>query len=188
MPATATVPDLSIAMNSYKYPRSLQTHWLYAWSQSLMKSALRALSFSSSCDDGLLSPWLLINLDCEFVVYSGGGTVDFQEFVGGLSAFSSRGGREEKLRCTSYLECSVISYYSPNCLVFQSLVVAFKVYDVDRDGYISNGELFLVLKMMVGNNLKVCYFFFYHRAYVASCACFQHYWCYSLFRINNCNK
>jgi Ca2+-binding EF-hand superfamily protein len=34
-------------------------------------------------------------------------------------------------------------------------LVAFKVYDVDRDGYISNGELFLVLKMMVGNNLKV---------------------------------
>ncbi|EPT03113.1 hypothetical protein FOMPIDRAFT_1022481 [Fomitopsis schrenkii] len=60
----------------------------------------------------------------------GGGTVDFQEFVGGLSAFSSRGGREEKLR------------------------FAFKVYDMDRDGFISNGELFLVLKMMVGNNLK----------------------------------
>jgi len=60
----------------------------------------------------------------------GGGTVDFQEFVGGLSAFSNRGEREEKLR------------------------FAFKVYDMDRDGYISNGELFLVLKMMVGNNLK----------------------------------
>ena len=30
----------------------------------------------------------------------------------------------------------------------------FQVYDIDRDGYISNGELFLVLKMMVGNNLK----------------------------------
>ncbi|KAH8105511.1 calcium/calmodulin-dependent protein phosphatase [Cristinia sonorae] len=60
----------------------------------------------------------------------GGGTVDFQEFVGGLSAFSSRGDPEEKLR------------------------FAFKVYDMDRDGYISNGELFLVLKMMVGNNLK----------------------------------
>ena len=26
---------------------------------------------------------------------------------------------------------------------------------MDRDGYISNGELFLVLKMMVGSNLKV---------------------------------
>jgi len=60
----------------------------------------------------------------------GGGTVDFQEFVDGLSAFSNRGDREQKLK------------------------FAFKVYDMDRDGYISNGELFLVLKMMVGNNLK----------------------------------
>ncbi|KAA1084153.1 Calcineurin subunit B [Puccinia graminis f. sp. tritici] len=60
----------------------------------------------------------------------GGGTVDFQEFVDGLSAFSSRGDREQKLK------------------------FAFKVYDMDRDGFISNGELFLVLKMMVGNNLK----------------------------------
>ncbi|KAJ8296226.1 Calcineurin subunit B [Rhodotorula toruloides] len=60
----------------------------------------------------------------------GGGTVDFQEFVAGLSAFSNRGGRDEKLK------------------------FAFKVYDMDRDGFISNGELFLVLKMMVGNNLK----------------------------------
>ncbi|ODN80377.1 hypothetical protein L202_02630 [Cryptococcus amylolentus CBS 6039] len=62
--------------------------------------------------------------------HSGSGTVDFQEFVGGLSAFSSKGGRDEKLR------------------------FAFKVYDMDRDGFISNGELYLVLKQMVGNNLK----------------------------------
>ena len=40
-------------------------------------------------------------------------------------------------------------------VVVGRLLVAFKVYDMDRDGYISNGELFLVLKMMVGNNLKV---------------------------------
>lgn len=60
----------------------------------------------------------------------GGGDVDFQEFVTGLSAFSSKGNKEEKLR------------------------FAFRVYDIDRDGYISNGELFIVLKMMVGNNLK----------------------------------
>lgn len=32
--------------------------------------------------------------------------------------------------------------------------VAFRIYDMDKDGYISNGELFQVLKMMVGNNLK----------------------------------
>ena len=30
---------------------------------------------------------------------------------------------------------------------------AFDIYDIDKDGYISNGELFTVLKMMVGNNL-----------------------------------
>ncbi len=35
------------------------------------------------------------------------------------------------------------------------VAVAFKVYDMDRDGFISNGELYLVLKQMVGNNLKV---------------------------------
>lgn len=60
----------------------------------------------------------------------GGGDVDFQEFLRGLSAFSSKGEKEEKLK------------------------FAFKVYDIDRDGYISNGELFIVLKMMVGNNLN----------------------------------
>jgi len=65
-----------------------------------------------------------------------------------LSAFSSRGGREEKLKCTFM----PVSGYEAKLILD---LVAFKVYDVDRDGYISNGELFLVLKMMVGNNLKV---------------------------------
>ncbi|KAI1180908.1 calcineurin, beta subunit [Nemania sp. FL0916] len=60
----------------------------------------------------------------------GGGDVDFQEFVSGLSAFSSKGNKQQKLQ------------------------FAFNVYDIDRDGYISNGELFIVLKMMVGSNLK----------------------------------
>ncbi|KAF8946571.1 Calcineurin subunit B [Haplosporangium gracile] len=60
----------------------------------------------------------------------GGGDVDFKEFIAGLSAFSNKGNKVEKLR------------------------FAFKVYDMDRDGFISNGELFLVLKMMVGSNLK----------------------------------
>ena len=33
-------------------------------------------------------------------------------------------------------------------------LVAFRIYDIDNDGFISNGELFQVLKMMVGSNLK----------------------------------
>jgi hypothetical protein len=47
----------------------------------------------------------------------------------------------------------LIAVFIQRCLAPSA--VAFKVYDVDRDGFISNGELFLVLKMMVGNNLKV---------------------------------
>lgn len=60
----------------------------------------------------------------------GDGHIDFEEFISALSVFSSKGQREEKLK------------------------FAFKVYDIDRDGYLSNGELFIVLKMMVANNLQ----------------------------------
>ena len=38
--------------------------------------------------------------------------------------------------------------------IFEFFSVAFKIYDINQDGFISNGELFTVLKMMVGNNLK----------------------------------
>jgi len=38
--------------------------------------------------------------------------------------------------------------------IYIYLKVAFRVYDMDRDGYISNGELFIVLQMMVGSNLR----------------------------------
>lgn len=38
--------------------------------------------------------------------------------------------------------------------IYFTSAVAFRIYDMDKDGYISNGELFQVLKMMVGNNLK----------------------------------
>lgn len=60
----------------------------------------------------------------------GNGEVDFKEFIDGMSQFSVKGNKEAKLR------------------------FAFKIYDMDRDGFISNGELFQVLKIMVGNNLK----------------------------------
>eukprot|EP00002_Diphylleia_rotans_P040011 TRINITY_DN93_c0_g1_i10.p1 TRINITY_DN93_c0_g1~~TRINITY_DN93_c0_g1_i10.p1 ORF type:complete len:178 (-),score=48.97 TRINITY_DN93_c0_g1_i10:458-991(-) len=55
--------------------------------------------------------------------------INFKEFIQALSVFSVNGAREHKLR------------------------FAFQVYDIDCDGFISNGELFQVLKMMVGNNL-----------------------------------
>mmetsp|Transcript_22570 Transcript_22570/g.38721 ORF Transcript_22570/g.38721 Transcript_22570/m.38721 type:complete len:179 (-) Transcript_22570:400-936(-) len=57
-------------------------------------------------------------------------TVNFKEFVQALSIFSVHADKEDKLK------------------------FAFKIYDVDEDGYISNGELFTVLKLMVGDNLN----------------------------------
>jgi len=57
------------------------------------------------------------------------GEIQFSEFLHNLAIFNQREKREEKLK------------------------FAFNIYDIDRDGYISNGELFMVLKKMVGNNL-----------------------------------
>ncbi|KAJ4428630.1 hypothetical protein ANN_24675 [Periplaneta americana] len=48
----------------------------------------------------------------------GNGEVDFKEFIQGVSQFSVKGDKESKLR------------------------FAFRIYDMDNDGYISNGELF----------------------------------------------
>ena len=53
------------------------------------------------------------------------GVISFEEFVTGLSQLYSN-DEEAKIK------------------------FAFKVYDIDGDGYISNGELFQVLQMMVG--------------------------------------
>ena len=58
------------------------------------------------------------------------GTISFLEFVQGLNSLSAGADNEEKLR------------------------FAFQIYDINNDGFISNGELFTVLKMMVGTNLN----------------------------------
>merc|ERR1711971_568811 len=59
---------------------------------------------------------------------------DFKEFVKGLAMFAVKSKdldqKQKKLR------------------------FMFNIYDIDNDGYISNGELFQVLEMMVGTNLK----------------------------------
>jgi len=68
---------------------------------------------------------IMLSLD-----HDGNGEVDFREFIEGVSQFSVKGDKESKLK------------------------FAFRIYDMDNDGTISNGELFQVLKMMVGNNLK----------------------------------
>mmetsp|Transcript_17257 Transcript_17257/g.41560 ORF Transcript_17257/g.41560 Transcript_17257/m.41560 type:complete len:174 (-) Transcript_17257:36-557(-) len=58
------------------------------------------------------------------------GTVSFIEFLVGLARLAAGTDEEQKLR------------------------FAFEVYDVNRDGFISNGDLFQVMKMMVADNLE----------------------------------
>ena len=72
----------------------------------------------------------LVNRALEIFDTDGNKELDFKEFIEGVSLFSKRGVREDKLK------------------------FVFKIYDVNQDGFISNGELFTVLKMMVGDNLQ----------------------------------
>ena len=58
------------------------------------------------------------------------GKISFLEFLNGLATLSTGADDEQKLK------------------------FVFRVYDFDDDGVISNGDLFKVLKMMVGNNLS----------------------------------
>ena len=93
------------------------------------------------------------------------------EFIKGIALFSVKSDRESKLRCAFVnsvdahrtkehaLDAPTHAHthsLSLTCThdVLIKLAVAFKIYDMDNDGFISNGELFQVLKLMVGNNLK----------------------------------
>ena len=71
----------------------------------------------------------LVNRVIEVFDKNGDGKISFMEFIQGLSALHSEGSTEGKLK------------------------FAFNIYDINRDGFISNGELFTVLKTMVGSNL-----------------------------------
>ncbi len=57
------------------------------------------------------------------------GKISFYEFVTGLSSLTNSGNQEDKLK------------------------IAFQIYDINNDGYISNGDLFNLLKLLVGENL-----------------------------------
>ena len=56
-------------------------------------------------------------------------SISFVEFIQGLSKLSENSNDEAKLR------------------------FVFKIYDMDEDGFISNGDLFKILKIMIGANL-----------------------------------
>merc|ERR1711874_688551 len=91
-------------------------------------------SGSLSVDEFMSLPELqqnpLVQRVIEIFDDDGNGEVDFKEFIQGVSQFSVKGDKNSKLR------------------------FAFRIYDIDNDGFISNGELYQVMKMISGTNLK----------------------------------
>ncbi|XP_006911571.1 calcineurin subunit B type 2 [Pteropus alecto] len=123
--------------NEASYPEEMCSHFdndeIKRLSKSFKKLDLDS-SGTLSVDEFLSLSQLqqnpLVQRVIEVFDTDGNGEVDFKEFILGTSQFSVKGDKEQKLR------------------------FAFNIYDIDKDGYISNGELFQVLKMMVGGNLK----------------------------------
>lgn len=71
--------------------------------------------------------------------------IDFSEFVDGLSVFM-KGSPEEKLTCNVF-----ISSVWENQSFFNAWfnAVSFKLYDVNKDGYLTNTELERVMLKLV---------------------------------------
>ena len=86
------------------------------------------ISFHLSCIELANNP--LVKRVIAVLDRNNDGNISFLEFVQGLNSLSASASQEEKLR------------------------FAFQIYDINNDGFISNGELFQVLKMMVGTNLN----------------------------------
>ena len=64
----------------------------------------------------------------------------FSEFIEGVSQFSVRGDTGSKMKCMLLADIESII----DSIMFLFVSVAFKIYDIDQDGFISNGELFQV--------------------------------------------
>ncbi|XP_012624396.1 calcineurin subunit B type 2 [Microcebus murinus] len=123
--------------NEASYPQEMCSHFDTEEIKKLGKSFKKLdldKSGSLSVEEFMSMPELqqnpLVRRVIDIFDTDGNGEVDFREFIRGTSQFSVKGDEEQKLR------------------------FAFSIYDIDKDGYISNGELFQVLKMMVGNNVR----------------------------------
>lgn len=85
------------------------------------------------------------------------GEVSFAEFISALSVFTTTdGGSISQSISQSSNQQAMIEGddASDSAAKINRFHFTFKLYDVDNDGFISNADLFHVLKTMVGNNLN----------------------------------
>ncbi|XP_004677521.1 PREDICTED: calcineurin subunit B type 2 [Condylura cristata] len=122
--------------NEASYPAQMCSHFDHDEVRSLCKKFKKLdldHSGTVSLQEFMAVPQLqqnpLVRRVVDIFDIDGNGEVDLKEFIWGTSQFSVKGDEQQKLR------------------------FAFNIYDMDKDGFISNGELFQVLKMMVGTNL-----------------------------------
>lgn len=103
---------------------------LYHHFLHLDSSGTGAISFDALMAHPLVADSPLALRIAQVMDRDASGDISFAEFVEALAVFSSRAKSSDKMR------------------------FAFDVYDLDADGYISNGELFLVLRMMSGDSMQ----------------------------------
>jgi len=92
--------------------------------------------------------------------------INFLQFMRVLSKFrlirpnkeNKQNNAMEKVKCNIIYMCTIIFVFYArifnNINVAFLILVAFDMYDVDNDGFISKDELLIILHMMVGANIR----------------------------------
>lgn len=82
------------------------------------------------------------------------GEVNFREFVRALSVFSEGATAEAKIKCSSPAQrCPAWAVARDSHVALPTSAVAFGIYDVDGDGFISEADLLEVLQALIGSNM-----------------------------------
>jgi serine/threonine-protein phosphatase 2B regulatory subunit len=103
---------------------------LYKRFKRLDKNNTGEISPEDLLDIPSLSSNPVIKRIVEVIDTNENGKISFIEFLNTLAILSDTAHRKEKLR------------------------FAFRIYDYDKDGFIGKEDLYIVVKMMVGNNLN----------------------------------
>ena len=133
-PSSRTLTSASVSFRSFTRtsPRSIEISLAPSSHPSSSRSQVSPLIYTSNgrFSDLELANNPLVRRVIAVLDRNKDGNISFLEFVQGLNSLSAGASQQDKLR------------------------FAFQIYDINNDGFISNGELFEVLKMMVGGNLN----------------------------------